>query len=71
MSNQIIAKIITVLFILTSLSSCGSNIFKRADVKDVPINVNERVKKNIDNAVGAGSFDKMAAKDAELRLKEL
>ncbi|MDM8539003.1 TolC family protein, partial [Desulfobacterales bacterium HSG17] len=31
----------------------------------------KRVKKNIDNAVGAGSFDRMAAKDAELRLKEL
>lgn len=52
MSNQIIAKIITVLFILTSLSSCGSNIFKRADVKDVPINVNERVKKNIEEGRG-------------------
>lgn len=52
MSNQIIAKIITVLFILTSLSSCGSNIFKRADVKDVPVNVNERVKKNIEEGKG-------------------
>lgn len=52
MSNQIIAKIITVLFILTSLSSCGSNIFKRADVKDVPVNVNERVKKNIEEGRG-------------------
>ncbi|QTA82546.1 Outer membrane efflux protein domain-containing protein [Desulfonema limicola] len=31
----------------------------------------KKVKKNIDNAVGSGSFDKMAAKDAELRLKEL
>lgn len=31
----------------------------------------KKVKRNIDNAVGAGSFDRMAAKDAELRLKEL
>ena len=52
MSNQTIAKLIAALFILTSLSSCGSNIFKRADVKDVPINVNERVKKNIEEGRG-------------------
>jgi hypothetical protein len=52
MSNQTIAKLITVLFILISLSSCGSNVFKRADVKDVPVNVNERVKKNIEEGRG-------------------
>jgi hypothetical protein len=52
MPNQKLSKLITVLFILTSLSSCGSNIFKRADVKDVPINVNERVKKNIEEGRG-------------------
>lgn len=52
MPDQTITKLIIVLFILTSLSSCGSNIFKRADVKDVPINVNERVKKNIEEGRG-------------------
>lgn len=52
MPNQTISKLVTVLFILTSLSSCGSNIFKRADVKDVPVNVNERVKKNIEEGRG-------------------
>lgn len=52
MPNQIISKLVTVLFILTSLSSCGSNIFKRADVKDVPVNVNERVKRNIEEGRG-------------------
>ena len=52
MSNQTIAKLITVLFVLISLSNCGSNIFKRADVKDVPVNVNERVKKNIEEGRG-------------------
>jgi hypothetical protein len=52
MSSQTISKLITILFILTFLSSCGSNIFKRADVKDVPINVNERVKKNIEEGRG-------------------
>ena len=52
MSNQTIAKLITILFVLISLSNCGSNVFKRADVKDVPVNVNERVKKNIEEGRG-------------------
>ena len=32
------------------LTSCG--IYKRADVKDVPVNVNERVRKNIEEGRG-------------------
>ena len=40
-----------IAFILP-LSGCGSNIFKRADVEDVPVNVNERVKKNIEEGRG-------------------
>ena len=39
--------LITTAFILTS---CG--IYKRADVKDVPVNVDERVKKNIEEGRG-------------------
>lgn len=34
------------------MSGCGNNIFKRADVKDVPVNVNDRVKKNIEEGRG-------------------
>ena len=52
MPNLKILKLIILLFVLTSLSNCGSNIFKRADVKDVPVNVNERVKKNIEEGRG-------------------
>jgi len=52
MPNLKIVKLIMLLFVLTSLSNCGSNIFKRADVKDVPVNVNERVKKNIEEGRG-------------------
>ena len=52
MPNQTIKKILILLIILSSLSSCGSNIFRRADVKDVPINVNERVKKNVEEGRG-------------------
>ena len=45
------------------LTSCG--IYKRADVKDVPVNVNERVRKNIEEGRGirfgkastGGTFD--------------
>ena len=33
------------LLLTLALSSCG--IYKRSDVKDNPVNVNERVKKNI------------------------
>ena len=39
--------LITTAFILTS---CG--IYKRADVKDVPVNVDERVRKNIEEGRG-------------------
>ena len=52
MPNQPIKKILILLIILSSLSNCGSNIFRRADVKDVPINVNERVKKNVEEGRG-------------------
>ena len=38
--------------ILLTLSSCSSNIFRRADVKDTPINVDERIKKNIQEGRG-------------------
>ena len=38
------------LIILLPLTGCG--IYKRADVKDVPVNVNERVKKNIEEGRG-------------------
>ena len=39
-----------ILFFLVPLNGCG--IYKRADVKDVPVNVNERVKKNIEEGRG-------------------
>ena len=44
--------LIYLTLILLTLSGCSSNIFKRADVKDTPINVNERVKKNIEEGRG-------------------
>ena len=37
--------VISVLAVLVSLNSCG--LYKRSDVKDTPVNVEERVKKNI------------------------
>ena len=52
--------------ILLTLSACSSNIFRRADVKDTPINVKDRVKKNIEegrgirfgkNSSSGGTFD--------------
>jgi len=39
-----------ILSLLASLNSCG--IYKRADVKDNPVNVNERVRKNIQEGRG-------------------
>ena len=41
-----------ILLFLFLLNNCGGNIFKRADVKDTPINVNDRVKKNIEEGRG-------------------
>ncbi len=38
------------LLILTSLNSCG--LYERSDVKDNPINIDERVKKNIQEGRG-------------------
>ena len=48
---KMIKKIALFLIIfLIPLNGCG--IYKRADVKDVPVNVNERVKKNIEEGRG-------------------
>ena len=44
--------LIYLTLILLTLSGCSSDIFRRADVKDTPINVNERVKKNIEEGRG-------------------
>ncbi|MGY8868307.1 MAG: DUF3576 domain-containing protein, partial [Methylophagaceae bacterium] len=55
-----------ILVVFLSLSGCSTNIFKRADVKDTPVNVNDRVKKNIEEGRGirfgkgkknSGTFD--------------
>ena len=40
------------IILLFALSGCGKNFFKRSDVKDNPVNVNERVKKNIEQGKG-------------------
>ena len=42
--------IILCLSILFGLSSCG--LYKRSDVKDTPVSVDERVKKNIQEGRG-------------------
>ena len=50
-----------IIFIcLLGLTGCGKNFFKRADVKDVPINVEERVQKNLEQGKGIrfGKFGK-------------
>ena len=47
------------LFTLFFINGCG--IYKRADVKDTPINVNERVKKNIEEGRGI-KFGKQGAR---------
>ena len=50
MINFRFLNIILALTILISLNSCG--FYKRSDVKDNPVNVNERVKKNIQEGRG-------------------
>ena len=49
--NSNLLKLITLIILTTFLlNSCG--LYKRADVKDTPVNVNERVKKNIQEGRG-------------------
>ena len=43
---------IYLILLLFTFSGCSNNIFRRADVKDTPINVNDRVKKNIEEGRG-------------------
>ena len=50
MINFKFLNIILALAILIGLNSCG--FYKRSDVKDNPVNVNERVKKNIQEGRG-------------------
>jgi len=52
---------IYLLILIFPLSGCGKNIFKRADVKDTPVNVQDRVKKNIEEGRGI-RFGKGGAK---------
>ena len=45
-------KISLILAISFFLSNCGKNFFKRSDVKDNPVNVDDRVQKNIEEGRG-------------------
>jgi len=45
-------KYIIITLLIFSLNACGSNIFKKTDIKDNPINVEERVQKNIEEGRG-------------------
>ena len=64
--------IFVTLFISLLVTGCGKDFFKRSDVKDNPVNVNERVAKNIEEgrgirfAVGGnkgGTFDFASANE--------
>ena len=54
-----------ILFVLLSLSGCSTNIFKRADVNDTPVNVNDRVKKTLKKV---GGLDLVKTKKREVLL---
>ncbi|AFS48097.1 hypothetical protein HIMB5_00013590 [alpha proteobacterium HIMB5] len=45
-------KTLIILFLVILTTSCGNNFFKRSDVKDNPVNVEERVKRNIEEGKG-------------------
>ena len=66
------AKFISILLALLILSGCGKDFFKRSDVKDNPVNVKDRVRKNIEEGRGlrfgiggkkGGVFDFASAND--------
>ena len=50
MKKNLIKLFTLITFTLFSLNSCG--LYKRSDVKDVPVNVDERVKRNIEEGRG-------------------
>ena len=65
-------KVSLILAISFFLSNCGKDFFKRSDVKDNPVNVNERVQKNIEEGRGirfgiggnkGGTFDFASANE--------
>ena len=70
-------KFITLIFFTTFLlNSCG--LYKRSDVKDNPVNVNDRVKKNIQEGRGirfgrgatrGGDFDFASSNQSKLQVK--
>ena len=46
------SKFILIFFYIVILSGCSGNFFKRSDVKDNPVNVEDRVRKNIEEGRG-------------------
>ena len=46
------SKVFLIIFSLFLLSGCVVGFFKRSDVKDNPVNVNDRVRKNIEEGKG-------------------
>jgi hypothetical protein len=43
---------IYLILLLLTFSGCSNKIFRKADIKDTPINVNDRVKRNIEEGRG-------------------
>ena len=52
--NKIRDKIIILLIVLT-ISACG--IYKKVDSRKIPVNVNDRVKRNLETGKGYTLFD--------------
>ena len=50
---NILSRIIPILILLFFLNGCqNGKLFKRSDIKDNPVNVEDRVQKNIDEGRG-------------------
>ena len=47
-----LTKLFSIFLTLLILNSCGNGFFKRSDVKDNPVNVKDRVRKNIEEGRG-------------------
>ena len=56
MNSFSIIKPIFLIAILLIFNSCGKDFFKPADVKDVPVNVKDRVAKNMEEGRGIKIF---------------
>ena len=52
--NYNLKKFLVSLFLVLFLTNCGKDFFKKVDTRKVPVNAQERARKNVEEGKGAG-----------------